>query len=191
MKALILCSLSYVSINANSKVLETPLPGTVRRSQGNLENGIGGEISPENRKFLEEQLEHLKAFRPALQAAEKEAHVEINNPVIGVLKLPVPADLEQRLDFTPTHYIEASHVKFLESAGARVVPVDLDMHPKELMILMKKLNGVYIPGDYNLLDHPEFSRTVSEIVQHAQVFNEMEGNHFPIAAFGYGAISLL
>tara|TARA_B100000780_G_C20956659_1_gene381726 strand:- start:470 stop:601 length:132 start_codon:yes stop_codon:yes gene_type:complete len=40
-----------------------------------------------------------------------------------------------------------SHVKFLESAGARVVPIDytdnLDVMKKQL----RNLNGIYIPGD--------------------------------------------
>lgn len=40
-----------------------------------------------------------------------------------------------------------SHVKFLESAGARVVPIDYT----EDMVVMKKqlesINGLYIPGD--------------------------------------------
>jgi len=191
MKGLIVCSLSYQLASAQVEILENLLPGSFTKTNANLEEGVGADFSPENKAILEESLEHLKAFRPALQAAEKEGHIEIDNPVIGILKLPIYDELEDLLSWTPNSYIDATHVKYLESAGARVVPIDLDMHPKELMNLMKKLNGVYIPGDHDTMGHPEFTRTVSEIIQHAQVFNEMENNHFPVAAFGYGAVTML
>jgi hypothetical protein len=191
MKSLLALSLTYSLAYANTKVLKTSLPGTVTKTKGNLEAGLHGDLAPENRAELEAAHEHLKEFRPALQAAEREAHVETDNPVIGVLKMPMYKELEEQLTWTPEAYISASHVKYLESAGARVVPIDLDMHPKELQTLMKKLNGVYIPGDHNIRGNPEYYRTVSEIVQHAQVFNEEAGNHFPIAAFGYGGLVLL
>lgn len=128
---------------------------------------MGADFSPENQKFLEESVEHLKAFRPALQAAEKADHIEIDNPVIGILKQPVYKELEEQLSWTPGYYIDSTHVKYLEGAGARVVPIDLDLHPKELMNLMKKLNGVYIPGDHSSVQDPDYFRTVSEIIQHA------------------------
>lgn len=191
MKGLIVFSLSYSLASAQFETLEKLLPGKVTKTAANLEEGVAADFSPENKQFIEEQLEHLKAFRPALQAAEKADHIEIDNPVIGILKLPMYEELEQQIDYTPSYYIDSTHVKYLESAGARVVPIDLDMHPKELMNLMKRLNGVYIPGDHDVRGHPQYSRTVSEIIQHAQVFNEMENNHFPVVSFGYGALTML
>ena len=89
----------------------------------------------------------MKGFRPALQSAEKEPHIEIENPIIGVLQLPMHSELEDRLNWSPASYIEATHVKFLEAAGARVMPVPIDMSLNELKSLMGKLNGLYIPGD--------------------------------------------
>jgi hypothetical protein len=189
MKSLLAFSISYSVSNA--KVLKTPLPGVVTISNANLEAGLHGDFAPANRAEIEAAYDHLKDFRPALQAAEREEHVVTDSPVIGVLKLPMYNELEQQLNWSPDSYISASHVKFLESAGARVLPIDLGMNPKELQILMKKLNGVYIPGDHNVRGNQEFFRTVSDIVQHAQMFNEEAGNHFPIAAFGYGGLVML
>jgi hypothetical protein len=38
-------------------------------------------------------------------------------------------------------------VKFLESAGARVVAIDYTMPAEELKSWLKQINGLYIPGD--------------------------------------------
>lgn len=59
------------------------------------------------------------------------------NPVIGV--------------FTQTYtsqssYIAASYVKFLEMAGAQVVPIFSFSETSEVLSLLKKINGVLFPG---------------------------------------------
>ena len=80
----------------------------------------------------------------------------------------------------------------MESAGARVLAVPFDIEPKELKKLMSKLNGIYIPGDHSsLVSNGQYSRLVAAVVQNAQSLNEEEGNHFPVAAFEYGALTLL
>jgi len=45
-----------------------------------------------------------------------------------------------------TSYIAASYVKYLESAGARVVPVHYQYNTAQLAALFGKLNGVLFPG---------------------------------------------
>ena len=44
-------------------------------------------------------------------------------------------------------FFESSHADFLQAGGARVVPIDYRLSDKELMDLLAKLNGLYIPGD--------------------------------------------
>ncbi len=44
-------------------------------------------------------------------------------------------------------FITTATVKFLESAGARVVPINYRMRTSELKKLLHEVNGVYIPGD--------------------------------------------
>ena len=58
-------------------------------------------------------------------------------------------------------YIDASHVKFLEAAGARVVPVDFTLGKQELKDALEQLNGLYIPGDSARLvtPHQEYGYT--------------------------------
>jgi hypothetical protein len=43
--------------------------------------------------------------------------------------------------------ISASQVKFLESAGARVVVIDYRMQYAELTKLLGSINGIYITGE--------------------------------------------
>ena len=47
-------------------------------------------------------------------------------------------------------YIESSHVKFLESAGARVVPIDWNLSVNKMQEILHQVNGVYIPGDQKI-----------------------------------------
>jgi len=51
-------------------------------------------------------------------------------------------------------YVESSHIKYLEAAGARVVPIDFTLEEEKLKRLLKQLNGVYIPGDNKALVTP-------------------------------------
>jgi hypothetical protein len=52
-------------------------------------------------------------------------------------------------------------VKFLESAGARVVPVSFLLPEDELRALLDKLNGLYIPGDNQaVVGNADFAQAV-------------------------------
>ena len=42
--------------------------------------------------------------------------------------------------------ISASYVKFLETGGARIVPIDYRLKKAKLYRLLSELNGVYIAG---------------------------------------------
>jgi len=63
-------------------------------------------------------------------------------PIIGILSQPTDGDL------TPygNQYIAASYVKYIESAGARVVPILYDSGVKNITTLLGYLNGVLFPG---------------------------------------------
>lgn len=71
------------------------------------------------------------------------------NPVIGVLS---------QYDHNGVPYIAASYVKYLESAGARVVPILHTDSSTELKRLFSKLNGFFIPGGGANLASMEASR---------------------------------
>ncbi|XP_036377002.1 gamma-glutamyl hydrolase [Megalops cyprinoides] len=95
-------------------------------------------------------------------------------PVVGVLaqELPKPQAFA-------TSYIAASYVKFLESAGARVVPVKVNQTHQEYERLFNSINGVLFPGGgVNL--------TTSGYAEAARVFYNLalkansEGDYFPV-----------
>jgi gamma-glutamyl hydrolase len=67
-------------------------------------------------------------------------------PILGVVTQPND-DVKNK-----TSYMAASYVKYLEAAGARVVPVRFDASTAELDILMKGLNGLLFPGGGSSLD---------------------------------------
>eukprot|EP00746_Dinoflagellata_sp_MGD_P166883 gnl/MRDRNA2_/MRDRNA2_97087_c0_seq1.p1 gnl/MRDRNA2_/MRDRNA2_97087_c0~~gnl/MRDRNA2_/MRDRNA2_97087_c0_seq1.p1 ORF type:complete len:331 (+),score=52.57 gnl/MRDRNA2_/MRDRNA2_97087_c0_seq1:43-1035(+) len=77
-----------------------------------------------------------------LVAAES-AHAPSFSPVIGVLSQP---PLEPSFGNQNNSYILASYVKWLESAGARVIPIEFDMPENEMTEVVGKLNGVLFPG---------------------------------------------
>eukprot|EP00730_Choanoeca_flexa_P013843 TRINITY_DN5784_c0_g1_i2.p1 TRINITY_DN5784_c0_g1~~TRINITY_DN5784_c0_g1_i2.p1 ORF type:complete len:307 (+),score=84.73 TRINITY_DN5784_c0_g1_i2:1-921(+) len=91
------------------------------------------------------------------------------NPVIGILTQSSPS------------YIAASYVKYLESAGARVVPVFHTSTESELKSLFSKLNGILIPGggaDLSDFSKP-FLSTANYTMSLALEAND-KGDYFPV-----------
>jgi len=69
-----------------------------------------------------------------------------SRPVIGVLSLPMDSDGAGSTDSSATSYIVSSYVKWLEGAGARVVPIRFDTSYDKVDALLPKLNGVLFTG---------------------------------------------
>ncbi|KAM4822971.1 gamma-glutamyl hydrolase isoform X2 [Urocitellus parryii] len=72
------------------------------------------------------------------------------NPIIGILMQKCHKEMKN----FGRYYIAASYVKYLESAGARVIPIRLDLTHAEYEKLFKSINGwvlsvsSYDDGDY-------------------------------------------
>ena len=62
-----------------------------------------------------------------------------NRPIIAVIAQKYPRDSNQS-------YIAASYVKYLESAGARVVPIPHFYAPSTIKKIFQSVNGVFFPG---------------------------------------------
>lgn len=71
-----------------------------------------------------------------------------DRPIIGILTQPT-----YTLQKYGPNYIAASYVKYLESAGARVVPVHHDAPPAVLREYFDNLNGILFPGGGASLDN--------------------------------------
>jgi len=97
-------------------------------------------------------------------------------PIIGVFSQPTSGTLK-------THgnsYIAASYVKFLEAAGARVVPIHYDSTQADLKQLFNSINGILFPGGATDLDpSTQFYRSAFFLYQLALDAND-KGDFFPI-----------
>ncbi|EDV40026.1 uncharacterized protein Dana_GF24165 [Drosophila ananassae] len=72
---------------------------------------------------------------------------DISTPIIGILTQEVYTDgLISRHFENKTSYIAASYVKYLEGAGAQVVPIWIGRNRSYYEDLMQKINGVLLPG---------------------------------------------
>jgi gamma-glutamyl hydrolase len=84
-----------------------------------------------------------------------------------------------------------SHVKYLEAAGARVVPISYRLDKNGLINLLQQVNGIYIPGDHpDVLKNERYLNTVREILFWAQDHN-IAGHHFPLVAVSYGYLAVM
>lgn len=90
------------------------------------------------------------------------------------------------------YYIAASYVKYLESAGARVVPVRPDLTDEEYVKLFHSINGVLFPGGGADLKKSGYARTAKIFYSLAtQSFDD--GDYFPVwgTCLGFEELSYL
>jgi gamma-glutamyl hydrolase len=87
-----------------------------------------------NAKFLPIDPESIQPLSQSLN----------NAPVIGILSLPIKP--YENFTVNGTSYMASSYVKYLEMAGARVVPIRIDHSFDELGYLFSRLNGILFTG---------------------------------------------
>ncbi|KAM9223209.1 gamma-glutamyl hydrolase isoform 2-T4 [Leptosomus discolor] len=102
----------------------------------------------------------------------------------GPNERPIVGILSQECHFKKFHrfgssYIAASYVKFLESAGARVVPIRLNRSDEEYDKIFHSINGVLFPGGGVDLKTSEYSR-VAKIFYHKALEANDKGDYFPV-----------
>jgi len=118
---------------------------------------------------------------------------EYNSPIIGIVSIPsdyaqYPAD-----SFS---YIVGSYVKYLQQAGAQVVPIPWDLPQDQLSFLLERVNGVLFTGGSADFDDPEtgeitpFGHTLNNIVQYVIQQNK-NGKFYPLwgTCMGFQAIA--
>ncbi|KAM4718690.1 gamma-glutamyl hydrolase isoform 2-T2 [Anableps anableps] len=97
-----------------------------------------------------------------------------DEPIIGVLAQEV---------FSPkpnqTAYIAASYVKFLEAAGARVVPVMINKTLEEYKTLFSSINGILYPGGGVSIISSGYQRAAKIFYELAIEANK-RGDYFPV-----------
>lgn len=76
-------------------------------------------------------------------------------------------------------YIAASYVKFLESAGARVIPVMINQSEEEYKALFNSINGILFPGGAASIYSSGYARA-AKIFYHLAIEANEKGDYFPV-----------
>jgi gamma-glutamyl hydrolase len=143
-------------------------------------------------EFLEEQKSNPN--RPQKSHHNTSSPPQINDrPVIGILSLST--ELE-KFPVNGTSYIAGSYVQWVESGGARVVPIKLDAPISEISKVVQSVNGVLFTGgtadffteDGQLTSYSSVGCFIFDLVKQ---LND-EGVYFPLWAtcLGYELINV-
>ncbi|XP_042255871.1 gamma-glutamyl hydrolase [Thunnus thynnus] len=97
-----------------------------------------------------------------------------DRPIIGVLTQEVYSPKPHQ-----TSYIAASYVKYLESAGARVVPVLINQTLEEYKTLFNSINGILYPGGGVSIISSGYARA-AKIFYDLAIEANQKGDYFPV-----------
>lgn len=100
--------------------------------------------------------------------------VNINHLVIGFNPRPVVGILSQPMEDENSYYIAASYVKWLESAGARSIPIPYNADQDLISEIFSQINGILFPG--GSADLPNSARYVWDLAVH----RNLNGDYFPV-----------
>jgi len=95
-------------------------------------------------------------------------------PILGILTQPVDAALAK----FGKSYIAASYVKFIESGGARVVPIFHTASDEELEHVFNSINGVLFPGGGAVIGGQMLH--AAELLYNLTLKANDKGDYFPL-----------
>ena len=75
-----------------------------------------------------------------------------DRPIIGILSQELGSSLEEVYGDNYTSYIGAAYIKYIESAGARAVPILINQTDEYYEMIFNSVNGLLIPGGSVSLD---------------------------------------
>lgn len=115
-----------------------------------------------------------------------------DRPIIGILSQKITEKFTPDVTNDST-YIAASYVKWLEGAGAQVIPILSTYSKKKILKLVRSLNGVLFPGGAAPLNDSNFARAARWIFNEAIRINDFEKRPFPIwgTCLGFEALNVL
>ncbi|CAH3021344.1 unnamed protein product [Porites evermanni] len=128
---------------------------------------------------------HMNIFR---EQFDNEDDKETQRPIIGVLT----QETDRNVTIFGRQYVAASYVKFIESAGGRMVPIFINATDEEVEKLFNHINGAIFPGGHRLLHRTNYTRVGKKIFDLAiKAFDK--GDVFPIWAecLGLELVSML
>jgi len=107
---------------------------------------IDDGLQKENDILATHQTEIEQRINSFKKSSEQNAEKINYRPIIGILAQELSSSLEPWYGDNYTSYIGAAYVKYVEQAGARVVPVLIDQTEEYYDTIFKSTNGLLIPG---------------------------------------------
>ncbi|XP_036914515.1 gamma-glutamyl hydrolase [Sturnira hondurensis] len=101
---------------------------------------------------------------------------EAKKPIIGVL---MQGCLSKEMKKLGRYYIAASYIKYLESAGARVVPIRPDLTKAKYERLFRSINGILFPGGSADLRKSGYAQA-AQIFYNLSIKSFDSGDYFPV-----------
>tara|TARA_B100000963_G_scaffold341927_1_gene342206 strand:+ start:2517 stop:3716 length:1200 start_codon:yes stop_codon:yes gene_type:complete len=112
-----------------------------------------------------------------------EKSIKHRNVTIGVITAPW---LSNTKDSHVTSYMASSYVKWLESAGALVVPLEFDLSKPKLLGFLRQLNGIVLIGGgidntktHTLSQFLTYQDTLYFVLNYV-IYQNNIGNHYPM-----------
>lgn len=124
-----------------------------------------------------------KAYGATVISAEEPMRQqwELNEePVIGILAQEMSYSLAAKYDEDYESYIAASYVKFVEGAGARVVPIWINKPREYYEGLLSKLNGVLLPGGATWFNQSNGYADAGRHIYDVALEINVQGGFFPL-----------
>ncbi|XP_053197989.1 gamma-glutamyl hydrolase [Scomber japonicus] len=110
-----------------------------------------------------------------------------DKPIIGILS-------QESRSVPPgkTSYIAASYVKYMESAGARVIPIKINQTLEEYKKIFNSINGVLFPGGAASITSSGYA-TAGKIFYDLAIEAKDRGVHFPVwgTCLGFEMLTVL
>lgn len=115
-----------------------------------------------------------------------------NRPIIGIPTMAITDKLLLRKHpkLEGKSYIASSYVKYLEMAGARVVPIEGNLENGELSKIFNSVNGLLFTGGEVNLESSSYYRTTKKLFQLAKTANSVN-DYFPILGICRGMQAMM
>jgi hypothetical protein len=188
-----LCSILLQDTTTTAARILLPTNSKIRSktedSGGSRDNTGGFQINNGNMEFLHEE----SGGRRGEEGGGKSVVGRNSRPLIGILSQPSCGESATEADWTSNRScIAASYVKFVESAGARAVPL-LYNEPEETLIKkFAAINGILFPGGATSLDDNPFYQTAEKLFKMVIKAND-NGDYFPLygACLGFQLLTVI
>src|SRR3989454_7027209 len=106
-----------------------------------------------------------------------------NRPIIGILSQEYHSSdgnhVKDGIDGVTYSYIAASYVKYLESGGARVVPIHIDKPLSYYIDIFNKTNGILFPGGGSDLLKSGYAKS-AKILWDLAIDANQRGDYYPL-----------